>query len=69
MNGKIKLLIFLAIINIALPLLGFPRNIKNIILFIVGFISLFFLFSLKKSIRIIKLKLKRIEGQQGTLIQ
>ncbi len=69
MNGKIKLLIFNSILITALPLLGFPRTIKNVLLFVVGFISLLALWSIKKGVKLLRLKLKRIEGQQGTLIQ
>ncbi|MEK7228363.1 MAG: hypothetical protein AAB681_03350 [Patescibacteria group bacterium] len=69
MNGKIKLLVFISIVTISLPLLGIPRNTKNIILFIIGISSLLLVFSLKRGIKTLRLKLKRIEGQQGTLIQ
>jgi len=68
MNGKIKLLIFNSILITALPLLGLPRTIKNIILFAVGLISLVLVLYVKKGIKLLRLKLKRIEGQQGTFI-
>lgn len=48
MNGKIKLLIFNSILITALPLLGLPRTIKNIILFAVGLVSLALVLSIKK---------------------
>lgn len=68
MNGKIKLLIFNSILITALPLLGLPRTIKNVILFVVGLVSLVLVLSIKKGVKILRLKLKRIEGQQGTFI-
>ncbi len=69
MNGKIKLLVIISILTIALPLLGLPRSTKNVFLFIIGISSLLLVFSLKRGIKLLRLKLKRIEGQQGTLIQ
>ena len=69
MNGKIRLLVIIGILTTVLPLLGLPRSTKNIILFIIGISSLLLVFSLKRGIKTLRLKLKRIEGQQGTLIQ
>jgi|LNFM01.2.fsa_nt_gb hypothetical protein len=69
MNGKIKLLLFIGIFTTALPILGFPRTIKTIILFVLGISSILLTLSLKRGIKTLRLKLKRIEGQQGTLIQ
>ncbi len=62
MKGKLKLLIFIGIVITALPILGFPRNIKTIILFVFGLSIILLALSLKKSIRILKLKLKRAES-------
>ena len=69
MKGKIKLLIIIGIIITALPILGFPRNLKTIILFVLGISIILLTLSIKHGIKILRLKLKRIEGQQGTLIQ
>lgn len=69
MKGQIKLLIFIGIAITALPILGFPRNLKTIILFALGTSTILLVLSLKRGIKTLKLKLKRIEGQQGTLIQ
>lgn len=57
------------VITLALPILGFPRSVKNIILFILGAAVILLTLSLRHGIKIIRLKLKRIEGQQGTFIQ
>jgi hypothetical protein len=62
MKGKLKLLIFIGIVITALPILGFPRNVKTIILFVFGLSIILLALSLKKSIRILKLKLKRAES-------
>jgi hypothetical protein len=62
MKGKLKLLIFIGIVVTALPILGFPRNVKTIILFVFGLSIILLALSLKKSIRILKLKLKRAES-------
>lgn len=69
MKGRIKVLLLIGIIITALPILGFPRGMKNVILFIIGIGIILLAFSIKNGIKILKLKLKRIEGQQGTLIQ
>ncbi|MDQ5930982.1 MAG: hypothetical protein QG674_148 [Patescibacteria group bacterium] len=69
MKGKLKLLIFIGIIITALPLLGFPRNIKTIMLFVFGLSVIFLGLSLKKSIRILKLKLKRAETSHDSISQ
>ncbi len=69
MNGKIKLLLLIGIVVTALPILGFPRNIKTIILFVCGIGTILLVVSLKRGIKTLRLKLKRIEGQQGTFIQ
>jgi hypothetical protein len=69
MKGKIKLLIFIGAVVTALPILGLPRTTKTIVLFILGISTILLSLSLRKGIRILRLKLKRIEGQQGTLIQ
>lgn len=69
MNGKIKLLLLIGIVVTALPILGFPRNTKTIILFACGIGIVLLAVSLKRGIKTLRLKLKRIEGQQGTFIQ
>ena len=69
MNGKTTLLIILGILITALPILGFPRTIKTIILFVVGISIILLTVSIRHGIKILRLKLKRIEGQQGTFIQ
>jgi Ca2+/Na+ antiporter len=69
MKGKIKLLILIGIIITALPILGFPKNMKTIILFVLGISTILLTISIRHGIKILRLKLKRIEGQQGTLIQ
>lgn len=69
MNGKIKLLFIIGIVVTAMPILGFPRNIKTILLFVCGISILLLSISVKRGIKTLRLKLKRIEGQQGTLIQ
>ena len=69
MNGKIKLLLISGIIITLLPILGLPRGIKNIILFVLGVSVIFLSFSIKRGVKTLRLKLKRIEGQQGTMIQ
>ena len=69
MNGKIKLLLLIGVFTTALPILGFPRNIKTIVLFVCGIGIILLAISLKRGIKTLRLKLKRIEGQQGTFIQ
>lgn len=69
MKGKIKLLLIIGVTILALPILGFSRSVKNIILFILGAAIILLTLSLRHGIKIIRLKLKRIEGQQGTFIQ
>lgn len=69
MKGKIKLLLFIGIVITALPILGFPRTIKTITLFVLGISIILLALSLRRGIKTLRLKLKRIEGQQGTLIQ
>ncbi len=69
MKGKIKLLVFIGAIITALPILGFPRTIKTIILFVLGISTILLAISLRHNIKILRLKLKRIEGQQGVMTQ
>lgn len=69
MKGKIKLLIAIGIIITVLPILRFPRTINTIILFVLGISIITLALSVRHGIKILRLKLKRIEGQQGTLVQ
>jgi hypothetical protein len=69
MNGKIKLLIIVGVIVLTLPILGFPRGIKTVLHFVLGISIILLALSLKRGIKILRLKLNRIEGQQGTMIQ
>ncbi len=69
MKGSMRLLILIGIIVALLPILGFPGSVKTAILFAAGISLLLIAFSLRRHIKMLKLKLKRIEGQQGTLIQ
>lgn len=69
MNGKIKLLIIIGIIITALPILGFSRNIKTIVLFVLGISIILLAFSIKRGIKTLRLKLKRAEGAQGVMIE
>ncbi len=69
MNSKIKLLVILGASIVVLPLLGIPRHIKDIAFFIIGSIVIIVAYVLRHAIKILRLKLKRLEGQQGTLIQ
>lgn len=69
MTGKIKLIFIFGIIITALPILGIPRSVKDIILFVVGISSIMLSFALRKNLKILRLKLKRLEGQQGTMMQ
>lgn len=69
MNSKIKLLVLLGGSIVVLPLLGIPRQIKDIVLFCVGALVIIIAYLLRHYIKILRLKLKRLEGQQGTLIQ
>ncbi len=64
MNSKIKLILFLFILTTVLPVLGFPRSIKNTILFVIGISGIFIAFSLKRNIKTLRLKIKRFESQQ-----
>lgn len=66
---KMKLLLTTGILIVFMPILGFPRNIKNILLFIIGIFIIILTFSIKNGIRILKLRLKRIEDQQASMIQ
>lgn len=69
MNAKLKVMIVIGVCIAALPLIGVPRGVKDIILFIIGGFIIFISLLLKKQIKLLRLKLKRLEGQQGTLIQ
>jgi Ca2+/Na+ antiporter len=69
MNSKIKLLVILGISVILLPILGIPRHIKDIAFFIIGGVVIIVAYLLRHAIKTLRLKLKRLEGQQGTLIQ
>lgn len=69
MVGKIKLILILGIIIVVIPILGIPRSIKDIVLFVIGGLLIILSFSLRKNVKILRLKLKRLEGQQGTLMQ
>lgn len=68
MNSKIKLITIASFLVFIMPLIGIPRNFKNILLFIFGAVIFLSILSLKKNIKTLKLKLKRLEGQQGSLI-
>lgn len=68
MNGKIKLLLFIGLLVALLPVLSFPRNIKNTILFVLGIGLILLAFGIKRGVKTLRLKLKRLEGQQGTMI-
>ncbi len=69
MKGKIKLLIVIGVIITALPILGFPRNLKTIILFVLGISIILLAISLRRGIKLLRLKLKRTEVQSDALIQ
>ncbi len=69
MNGHIKLLIFCGIVVVAMPFLGFPARVETILLFVAGFGVIFLAYAIKRGVKTLRLKLKRIEGQQGTFIQ
>ncbi len=69
MNAKIKVLLVIGVCVIVLPLIGIPRGVKDISLFILGGLIIATSLFLKKQIKILRLKLKRLEGQQGTMIQ
>ena len=69
MMMKMKLLLICGIVVITLPILGLTRNIKNILFFIAGLIIIVMTFSIKKSIRILRIRLKRAENQEGTVVQ
>jgi hypothetical protein len=68
MNGKIKLLMLISVMTIALPLLGFPRTTKNIILFVLGSGGVLLILSIKRGVRILRLKVKRFEQQQNDIV-
>ncbi|MBP6857690.1 MAG: hypothetical protein KBC11_00615 [Candidatus Pacebacteria bacterium] len=68
MNSKIKLLLLVGVITALVPVLNFPRSIKNMIIFILGISIVFLAFGIKRGVKTLRLKLKRIEGQQGTMI-
>ncbi|MCC7436292.1 hypothetical protein IT402_00220 [Candidatus Nomurabacteria bacterium] len=68
MNGKIKLLLFIGLLVALLPVMSFPRNIKNTILFVLGIGLILLAFGIKRGVKTLRLKLKRLEGQQGTMI-
>lgn len=69
MNAKLKLSVVIGILITTLPLLGIPRGAKDISLFILGGTIVLMSVLLRKQIKLLRLKLKRLEGQQGTLIQ
>ena len=69
MNGKIKLLIIAGIFITALPLLNIPRGSKTPLIVVIGIGTILLSVSLKREVKILKLKLKRSEGQQGVVIQ
>lgn len=65
MNGKIKLLLFIGVVTTALPILGFSRSIKTIILFILGIGGILLTLSIKRGVRRLRLKLKKAENAQA----
>ncbi len=69
MKGKLKIVTLLGGIIVAVPLLGIPRSVKDILYFVIGGILIILSFILRKNIKILHLKIKRLEGQQGTLVQ
>ncbi len=69
MNAKIRILFVLSAVVFILPLLGIPRNTKDILLYAIGALLIVLGFFIKRSIKTLRLRLKRLEGQQGTLIQ
>lgn len=68
MIARTKLVIVLGGLVILVPLIGMPRNVRDVVLLIFGSVLIALGISLGRGVRTLRLKLKRLEGQQGTFI-